>query len=409
MSGVETPRLAPLDGALGVARIAESPATGSGAGPNRRLRLCLKSQDHPHGPPPIDADGISDTQTEPDDGKDAEVRTAGSARRKGGLVAPLVRIPELTHSTAKFVSIANSVAGLRDYATQCAGQVSTSPYEASVILRSVQPRSRRPLPTDAGRYLRIAWQTELAARVGDALDDQVLRRVAAQTLPVQAYYAVFNAARAFTLVAGAPASTHTSVHKDFATQRAGRAAGPWAVSLRGNPDQLESCTLSPQIGLVSSFNTMERSHAPEDYVAASLRMTRRWKVELERNEWLKKNKKKDGTPYTKLPSGKPAELAIGLRPTTVMDFLYELRRRTNYETTDEYGSDASDDDVARFHDGLLYLAHSGLLIYEVMIARYVGLENLREVSNDWQQSVRRVGPWAAASLTERIDAIAAEI
>jgi hypothetical protein len=332
-----------------------------------------------------------------------------SQRREGGLMAPLVRFPELTHSTAKFVSIANSVAGLRNYAVQCAGHGSTSSYEASVILGSVQSTSRRPLPANAGRYLRIAWQTELAARVGDALDDHVLRRVAAQTLPVQAYYAVFNAARAFTLVAGAPASTHSSVHRDFAAQRMRRTAGPWAVSLRGDPDRVESCTLNPQIGLVSSFNTMERAHAPEDYVTAALRMTRRWKVELERSDWLRTNKKKDGTPYTKLPRGKPAELAIGLRPTTVMDFLYELRRRTNYETTDEYGSDASNDDVARFHDGLLYLTHSGLLIYEAMLARYVGLDGLREVSNDWQQSVRRIGPWAAASLTERLDSIEAAI
>lgn len=320
-------------------------------------------------------------------------------------MAPLVRISELTHSTAKFISIANSLAGLRDYAAQSAGPEPSSAHEARVILGNVSPTTRRDLSTDAERLLRIAWQTELAARIGDALDDSVLRRVSAQTLPVQAYYAVFNAARAFTLVIGTPARTHANVHKDFATQRARHTAGPWAVSLSGDPDRPESCSLDPHICTVSSFNTMERFHAPEDYVAASLRMTRRWKVELARDEWLKNNKKKGGKPYTRLPRGKPAELAVGLRPTTVLDFLYELRRRTNYETTDEYGSDASDEDVSRFHDGLLYLAHSGLLIYEAMLARYVGLDRLGEVSADWQQTVRRVGPWAAASLTERLEAI----
>lgn len=57
-----------------------------------------------------------------------------------------------------------------------------------------------------------------------------------------------------------------------------------------------------------------------------------------------------------------------------MDFLYELRRRANYEGVDEYGSDAEIANVERFHRGLLHIADMGMLHYEAMLVQYVGLE-----------------------------------
>jgi len=96
----------------------------------------------------------------------------------------------------------------------------------------------RALDREASRLLRIAWHTELAARVGDEFDDPTLRRAAAQTLPVQAYYAVFSAARRS---AGSPARRPTPtgrLHDEFESQRVRRAAGRWAVTLAGDPEPM---------------------------------------------------------------------------------------------------------------------------------------------------------------------------
>ena len=222
-------------------------------------------------------------------------------------------------------------------------------------------RALRPLDKEVRRLLRIAWQTELAARVSDVYDDNMLRRVAAQTLPVQAYYAVFNAARAMTTSAGSPCGTHQAVHRDFESQRAKHAYRSWGVTLSGDPDSLPDCALTPKITVPKAFNPMELSHEPEDYVWAALRMTRRWKVATARENWLRANKTKDGNPRKRMPSSERARLIVSLRESTLMDFLYELRRRTNYEGVDEYGSDAEDTVVDRFHRGLLHVADMGLL------------------------------------------------
>ncbi len=202
----------------------------------------------------------------------------------------------LNESTAKFVVISNVLGGIRDY--DCGGWLEPEAHEdaaLAVMKHGKTLPALRPLDRNVGRLLRIAWQTELAARVTDAYDDDILRRVAAQTLPVQSYYAVFNAARAMTTAAGATCNTHQAVHRDFQSQRARRAYRSWGVTLEGDPDSLTDCVLSPQIAVPYSFNPMELSHGPEQYVCAALRMTRRWKIALQRDDWLRKNKTSTGT------------------------------------------------------------------------------------------------------------------
>lgn len=94
------------------------------------------------------------------------------------------------------------------------------------------------------------------------------------------------------------------------------------------------------------------------------------------------------------------------RPRLVVSAVYELRRRANYESVDEYSSDADDAAVACFHHGLLYLADSGLLLYETQIAQYAGIQALTQAVDEWTSSQRRLGPWAAEAVKRRLAAIA---
>lgn len=88
-----------------------------------------------------------------------------------------------------------------------------------------------------------------------------------------------------------------------------------------------------------------------------------------------------------------------------MDLSYELRRRTNYISVDEFATEASDSTVQRFHDGFQYLTSSGLLLYETKLAQYVGLDVLAAAAQDWTTSMRRAGTWAGAALQGRLAAI----
>ena len=181
----------------------------------------------------------------------------------------------------------------------------------------------------------------------------------------------------------------------------------------GDPEDLSSCTFSPVISGDVSFNPMERGHLPEEYLGLALRMTRRWQIEYRRGEWLRNpsHRTKRGALYKSLPSSGRQEILSGLRPTTLMDLVYELRRRSNYESNEEYGSDADDVAVARFHSGMLYLLDSCLLIYEAELARYIGIEAFRSVASEWRTSLGSISDWALSAFDGRIldiEAAAAE-
>lgn len=315
-------------------------------------------------------------------------------------------VSPLSEFKAKFVVISNVLGGIRDY--DCGGWRAPDAHQ-DVAMAVMQHRKKldfpRPLDRNVGRLLRIAWQTELAGRVSNAYNDAMLLRVAAQTLPVQAYYAVFNAARAMTTVAGTRCDTHQAVHRDFQSQRARRAYRSWGVTLAGDPESLTQCVLDPPITVPYSFNPMELSHDPEQYVCAALRMTRRWKFAMQRDEWLRKNRTKSGAQRRRLPATERAQLLDSLRPTTLMDFLYELRRRANYEGVDEYGSDAEIANVERFHRGLLHIADMGMLHYEAMLIQYVGIEAYENEVLSWNLSAARAGSWATEAVERRLDAI----
>lgn len=325
--------------------------------------------------------------------------------------------PELSQNTAKFIGLSNILDGIQDYAQGGSLEPNVSLSSARRIFSGRQ-RTRRTLSLDNARLLRISWQTELAARILENIpkegidppDKEVvgtLIRVSAQTLPVQVYYAAFNLARCATSVAGNPCSTHAQVHKDYGN-RARLAPGPWSVTLDGDPEDFTNCKLLPSIlSSVPSFNPMERGRRPEEYLGLGLRMTRRWQIAYRRNEWLRdsRHRTRAGLPYKNLPSSARDQILDALRPTTLLDFVYELRRRTNYETADEYGSDADDVVVARFHDGMLYLLESCMLLYEADLVKLIGLAEFKRVSNAWRQSLGSITPWALQSFDRRMKAI----
>lgn len=315
---------------------------------------------------------------------------------------------DLTSDAARFIGRANCLAQLEALTIERFGY----PWHEAVAAATLSPMRasrRRDIPPDASRLLRVAWQTEVGGRFAAAFSEVALQRVGAMTLPMNAYYALFNINRALTVVRGAPIAHHSALHRDFAG-RVARLPLPWGACLEGDAEDPLACSLSPA-GLVEpySFNPLERAHPSEAYLWAALRMTRRWKYEVARDNWFqeRENRKKDGSIRKRLPTGKPAELRGELRPTTLLDFVYELRRRAHYVTVDEYGAEISDLDIQRFYSGMSSILDSGMLIAEASIAHYLGMDALQREADAWLTSAERVGSWASEPLLTRVAAIRA--
>lgn len=315
-------------------------------------------------------------------------------------MSPLILPPEaLTEAEAKFIAMTRVTDGIREHDWRSARGEDVR--EAAARQLASRPyRARHTITPAATKLLRVAWQTELAARLGEQLDDPGLRQATLQTLPVQTYYAVFSAGRAFTHTAGSAKDTHRGIHEAFAAEHHRRAAGAWQVTLTGDPDDIDACELRPAICAPVSFNPMEARDDAAEYVWAALRMARRWRLDRAREQWLgdKRNRTAKGAAYKRLPAGTRQQLVTRDQHTTVMDFLYELRCSTNYRSIDDYAVDIDDDFVRRFHGGLMHLLDLGLLTYEEQIALYAGAGAVRPSSTtDPPCAVgrtvgRRIGP-----------------
>lgn len=265
------------------------------------------------------------------------------------------------------------------------------------------------LSSEAAGLLRVAWQTELAARVSQFTGSVEVLRMGAHMLPVQAYYAVFNGLRALLAVAGNKSERHSQVQRTFSKNEARRMPMPWQATLTGDPEDVPSLRLAP-----SSFhpgtattNPVYGSLPANEYLFSALRMARKWQFERARADVLRNAKTKAGKPRKNLNSALRQQALDRLWPTTLLDFLYGLRVRSNYMQADEYASDASDWNFQDFHSGILHLVDSALLAIESHIAVRVGTAAYEAEVRAWSTAVARAGAWAREPVESRCSAIQA--
>jgi len=311
---------------------------------------------------------------------------------------------ELTPEKAGFLARANCAEAVAAYVTATYG----TDYRHAVLedfASRVKTKARRTLPPDASQLLRIAWQTEASVRLPSLVRDPLFQRVSVLTLPVHVYYTLFNSLRALSIAAGARIDQHEALQRDFANSRVAKLPLPWGLTLVGDPRTAQTVALNPQIIVPYPFNPVERKHEPAAYLWAALRMARGWRLAVERKQWLRVNRRSNGKPYKALPAGRGGILAESLRPTTLLDFVYELRRQVNYETADQYAVDASASELDRFHVGMERLLDSGLLLVEAWIAHICGPQALVQAADEWKASTRRISSWASTALDARIAAI----
>jgi hypothetical protein len=90
------------------------------------------------------------------------------------------------------------------------------------------------------------------------------------------------------------------------------------------------------------------------------------------------------------------------------DFVYELRRRADYEHVDEYTADTGEAAMERFHDGVLFLVDSGLLVIEAQVAAHIGIDAYRSAAAEWTaRTDHRLGGWASSPVQRRVETVAA--
>ncbi len=249
--------------------------------------------------------------------------------------------------------------------------------------RSCTPTGRS-LSARAGRFLRNAWATEVLLNSARRVGGDDLITFANHWAPVQAYYAVFEALNAVTLVVtGNAPKTHGAMLRWTADQIASSSSpfpAPWTCRATGAPHSYGFAGFPAGWipSRVSNIATPSNGTC-WDHIFLALKTTRKRQIEEHRPRWLRELQTKSGASRKRLPKSTALQRASAMRPTTLFDLLYRLRIRSNYQDADAFLRGAlTPADAAAFHQALGDVVAATLLVLEIYLSHQVGKSALED-------------------------------
>ncbi|MCH8052338.1 MAG: hypothetical protein IIC86_10020 [Chloroflexi bacterium] len=245
---------------------------------------------------------------------------------------------------------------------------------------------RRPVSVDPlVTHLRSAWSTELLMTSFRALDLGDVVRYANVWVPVQSYYAVFTALLAWQVASGSEATSHTAVLNAIGNEMRSRKwlPPPWTAVCLGCP-QVDDYVFEsvPNVAdrTISNFEAPSDVESSWSLVAKCLGTTREDIIDDAITEWKKHNKNKKGQPRKALYRHEKADIAEKEAPTTLFDFLYRMRIRSNYRDTDAFALGASSPAQAgQFYDLVTKVTSATLRFVETLVVGRVGVKEFERV------------------------------
>lgn len=265
--------------------------------------------------------------------------------------------------------------------------------------------------------LQNAWGTELLLCLGERiLISDELVRVSNNWSAVQAYYILYHATQAIAAAKGqSRTESHSKTQNQFLTffARHGLGMEPWTLAYgNSGPENLPN-----EVSADHSIHSWSQCNAENCWGLAykALRTTRKeafpeliqkfrerkranqrqlWKQDEEQR--ISTGKRPRREPIFKLPLlsiPEKEKINNNLRSYTLMDFLYRLRIRTNYEDSAMF-TDGPDDNKqsATVRNDLLIVASCSLLIAELHIRPLVGFKLFDNWVNKWVAANAQFNP-----------------
>lgn len=314
------------------------------------------------------------------------------------------------------------------------------PLDTRLESLAVRATAAIPVPTAKGILsddllgcLHRAWATELILGMTYTyIDDPDVLRLASAWGAVQSYYALYAATQALHVAAGKPRPTdHNATQKLFIDQWCTRKfqLAPWTVSycdpaavgfdcrgFRGVkrdliiPNSVHAWSYSWQgddaLHVLGSALRSTRSQKLEE----ALVRARRDKVRDEKKQWrLEEDERlarglRPRRPPTlpdkrNLTNAETTHVRESVRPVSLMDYLYRLRIKSNYQDAQMYSDGPeSDSDASTFLRDLVEITAANLLVHELRLARMLGAGVLESEMDAWLTKNRRGGPDGSLSV-----------
>lgn len=250
--------------------------------------------------------------------------------------------------------------------------------------RKIQRRKHAD-ESELRRLLSISWTSELQLRVS-AIAGAPFLRYSNAWAPVQAYYAVYMSIHAWlvTVGMGGLLDDHTRTLKSTVSHLVGRGLlpHPWSVACHGCPELRERVLVGLPQGADADRHVelLARPSLRDFYprFAKMLETTRDSRLQRLRKEWLRQAGRK------RMLSEQKRQLAGRLHGTTVFDYLWRLRIRSNYGDVSSFlMSGVSDVEHAEFHEGLVALTGGTCLLLQSLIVAQVGPKPFEDAAEDF--------------------------
>lgn len=262
--------------------------------------------------------------------------------------------------------------------------------------------------------LANAWSTELLLGLTSQLsaEDEFIRITNIWTA-IQTYYVAYHATQALCIAKGmARPDSHPKTQKQFISLWVNRSRQipPWTIGI-GSDGEFKNIpsgiAIDPVIHPWSNCNdetcwslaAKALRTTREAAISKALKNERLTKVSSRRKAWEEDEQQrlaKGKSPRKKPRFPSRANLTVQerqevenrIRVYSLVDYLYRLRIKSNYEDATMF-LDGPEDDISsrQVHDDLRLLASSVLLIHEIEICRVVGRATMQQWIDEWLSGV----------------------
>jgi len=270
--------------------------------------------------------------------------------------------------------------------------------EQSSLLAFGRLQGDRSLDLDAIRqHLFRGWLTLKAMDALPVDEDPDVATIGNLWAPVQAYYAVHAVGMATMIALG---STPPQSHRASLAAMANNVVPtllpkPLSIMCSGDATSnntrniaLANCGVSADDARRASNLANPRFANREALIAKALVTTRKKLLQVQFNR-ARGRGRSPGRSRRNLPSAERARIVGELAPTSVLDFLYRMRIRSNYDDADMYVYGQQDAATAQSHyHHLVHLTRTVVSLLERIIERRIGRRQVQQLKDDFGNRFR---------------------
>jgi hypothetical protein len=204
-------------------------------------------------------------------------------------------------------------------------------------------------------------------------------------LPVQAYYAIHGVGISCILSLGqATPTTHKAFRASFSDLAGKYLPEPFNFLCYDGPEksnfQFLNLKTTPQ-QVSEHSNLANPSYGDINAAIGKCLSSTRFRLLEDKYREARKKNVKPGRKGRKLKVDEKQSITDRLHKTSVVDFLYRMRIRSNYEEPDMYLFNTDKDEAAKHYHRLVFLTEALINSLESLIKKKIGKSNFNQLSN----------------------------